>query len=178
MHLSASVEAARLWAESASDGDCHIRTEVFLVQDGCGPRRLLARGNPVRIESIESLSDRSSSHRSVSRSRVRYALHGLAIVDDVVEDRSGTLPMADRPGLSEALRLCLERGAGVLLVEEPTRLARDEYAAHDALRTFARSPTRASESSTPMVPAETGRATLLRPCSTVSATPWRHTTGG
>lgn len=56
---------------------------------------------------------------------------------DVFEDRSGTLPMADRPGLSEALAACLEHGAGVLLVEERTRLARDEYAAHDALRTFA-----------------------------------------
>ena len=53
------------------------------------------------------------------------------------EDRSGTLPMAERPGLSEALALCLEHGAGVLLVEERTRLARDEFAAHDALRTFA-----------------------------------------
>ena len=60
------------------------------------------------------------------------------VVGDVFEDRSGTLAMAERPGLSEALTACLEHGAGVLLVEEGTRLARDEYAAHDALRTFAR----------------------------------------
>jgi DNA invertase Pin-like site-specific DNA recombinase len=46
------------------------------------------------------------------------------------------LPLADRPGLAEALAACLEHGAGVLLVEERTRLARDEFAAHDALRTF------------------------------------------
>lgn len=45
--------------------------------------------------------------------------------------------MADRPGLSDALTACLGDGAGILLVEERTRLARDEYAAHDALRTFA-----------------------------------------
>ena len=45
--------------------------------------------------------------------------------------------MAERPGLSKALTACLEHGAGVLLVEERTRLARDEFAAHDALRTFA-----------------------------------------
>jgi DNA invertase Pin-like site-specific DNA recombinase len=62
---------------------------------------------------------------------------GLSIVGDVFEDRSGTLPMAERPGLAQALTACLEHGAGVLLVEERTRLARDEFAAHDALRTFA-----------------------------------------
>ncbi|MGZ6692696.1 MAG: recombinase family protein [Solirubrobacteraceae bacterium] len=45
--------------------------------------------------------------------------------------------MAERPGLAGALAACLEHGAAVLLVEERTRLARDEYAAHDALRTFA-----------------------------------------
>jgi DNA invertase Pin-like site-specific DNA recombinase len=62
---------------------------------------------------------------------------GLSILADVFEDRSGTVPMAERPGLTQALTACLEHGAGVLLVEERTRLARDEYAAHDALRTFA-----------------------------------------
>jgi DNA invertase Pin-like site-specific DNA recombinase len=45
--------------------------------------------------------------------------------------------MAERPGLTAALAACLEHGAGVVLVEERTRLARDEYAAHDALRSFA-----------------------------------------
>src|SRR5262249_33052899 len=63
--------------------------------------------------------------------------HGLVIVGDIFEDRSGTLPIAERPGLSDALTTCLQRGAGILLVEERTRLARDEFAAHDALRTFA-----------------------------------------
>ena len=48
--------------------------------------------------------------------------------------------MAERIGLPKALAACLEHGAGVLLVEERTRLARDEFAAHDALRTFAHSP--------------------------------------
>ncbi|HLI76843.1 MAG TPA: recombinase family protein [Acidobacteriaceae bacterium] len=65
------------------------------------------------------------------------AVHGLSIVGDEFEDLSGTLPMAERPALARALSDCLELGAGVLLVEERTRLARDEYAAHDALRTFA-----------------------------------------
>ena len=72
------------------------------------------------------------------RSRVVFAAaHGLVIVADYFEDRSGTLPMRERPGLTDALSACLEHGAGGLLVEERTRLARDEYAAHDALRTFA-----------------------------------------
>jgi DNA invertase Pin-like site-specific DNA recombinase len=63
--------------------------------------------------------------------------NGLAIVADHFEDRSGTLPMDQREGLSDALVSCLEHGAGVLLVEEPGRLARDEYVAYDALRSFA-----------------------------------------
>ena len=66
------------------------------------------------------------------------AAHGLEVAADRFEDRSGTLPMGERPELSGALADCLEHGAGILLVEERTRLARDEYAAHDALRTFAR----------------------------------------
>jgi DNA invertase Pin-like site-specific DNA recombinase len=64
-------------------------------------------------------------------------LHSLNVVGDEFEDLSGTLPMADRPALARALSTCLQLGAGVLLVEERTRFARDEYAAHDALRTFA-----------------------------------------
>jgi DNA invertase Pin-like site-specific DNA recombinase len=68
----------------------------------------------------------------------RYAkARSLEIVADRFEDRSGTLPMAERPELTAALTDCLEHGAGILLVEERTRLARDEYAAYDALRTFA-----------------------------------------
>jgi DNA invertase Pin-like site-specific DNA recombinase len=61
----------------------------------------------------------------------------LTIAADFFEDRSGTLPMSERPALSDALAACLQHGAGVLVVEEPGRLARDEYAAHDALRSFA-----------------------------------------
>src|SRR6516165_5733549 len=64
-------------------------------------------------------------------------LHSLDVVADRFEDRSGTLPMAERPELAAALTDCLELGAGVLLVEEKGRLARDEYAAYDALRSFA-----------------------------------------
>src|SRR5690349_7573274 len=89
-----------------------------------------------RVSSSEQ--ERASGPDRQRKACERYAsANDLAIVGDVFEDRSGTLPMADRPGLSEALALCLEHGAGVLLVEERTRLARDEYAAHDALRTFA-----------------------------------------
>ena len=89
-----------------------------------------------RVSSAEQ--ERASGPERQRRACERYAIaNGLVIVRDVFEDRSGTLPMADRPGLSEALTACLEHGAGVLLVEERTRLARDEFAAHDALRTFA-----------------------------------------
>jgi DNA invertase Pin-like site-specific DNA recombinase len=63
--------------------------------------------------------------------------HGLEVVADRFEDLSGTLPMGERPELTGALTDCLEHGAGVLLIEERTRLARDEYAAYDALRSFA-----------------------------------------
>ncbi len=41
-----------------------------------------------------------------------------------------------RAGLSAAIKACLELDAGVLLVEDRSRLARDEWAAHDAVRTF------------------------------------------
>lgn len=62
---------------------------------------------------------------------------GIAIVGDVFEDRSGTLPIDDRPGLRQALADALRLGAGTLIVEDRSRLARDEYAAHDAKRAFA-----------------------------------------
>jgi len=89
--------------------------------------------DPVRCVIYRRVSS-SEQERASGPDRQRKACHryaianDLAIVGDVFEDRSG---------LSEALTLCLEHGAGVLLVEERTRLARDEYAAHDALRTFA-----------------------------------------
>src|SRR5438445_12032005 len=88
-----------------------------------------------RVSSAEQ--ERASGPERQRKACERYAsTNGLVIVGDVFEDRSGTLPMAERPGLSQALMACLEHGAGVLLVEERTRLARDEFAAHDALRTF------------------------------------------
>lgn len=62
---------------------------------------------------------------------------GLEVVADVFEDRSGTLPLDERPGLQDALAKVYEHGAGGLLVARRDRLARDEYAAHDAIRNFA-----------------------------------------
>ena len=89
-----------------------------------------------RVSSAEQ--ERASGPERQRKACERYgSANGLVVVGDVFEDRSGRLPMADRPGLSGALAACLEHGAGVLLVEERTRLARDEFAAHDALRTFA-----------------------------------------
>jgi hypothetical protein len=44
------------------------------------------------------------------------------------EQERASVPMADRPALTRAVAACLELGPGVLLVEERTRLARDEYA--------------------------------------------------
>jgi len=61
---------------------------------------------------------------------------GLEIVAEVSEDLSGTLPLDERPGLQEALAKVYEYGAGALLVARRDRLARDEYAAHDAMRSF------------------------------------------
>lgn len=64
------------------------------------------------------------------------AASGLTIAADFFEDVSGTKTLNERRALPDALSACLEHGAGVLLVEERTRLARDEFVAHDALRTF------------------------------------------
>lgn len=90
-----------------------------------------------RVSSSEQ--ERASGPARQRSACERFAdLHRLSIVADEFEDLSGTLPMANRPALKHALSLCLELGAGILLVEERTRLARDEYAAHDALRSFAR----------------------------------------
>lgn len=61
---------------------------------------------------------------------------GLEIVGDVFEDRSGTLPFDERPGLQQALADALRLGAGSLIVGRPDRLARDEFATFDALRTL------------------------------------------
>jgi DNA invertase Pin-like site-specific DNA recombinase len=89
-----------------------------------------------RVSSAEQ--ERASGPERQRRACQAFAeLHSLEVVADRFEDRSGTLPMAERPELTEALSDCLEHGAGILLVEERTRLARDEYAAYDALRSFA-----------------------------------------
>jgi DNA invertase Pin-like site-specific DNA recombinase len=90
-----------------------------------------------RVSSAEQ--ERASGPERQRRACQTFAaLHGLEVVADRFEDISGTLPMAERPELTQALSDCLEHGAGILLVEERTRLARDEFAAFDALRTFAR----------------------------------------
>lgn len=95
-----------------------------------------------RVSSAEQ--ERASGPERQRKACERFAAaNGLVIAADHFEDRSGTLPMSERPGLESALSACLEFGAGVLLVEERTRLARDEYAAHDALRTFAHAGIRA-----------------------------------
>jgi DNA invertase Pin-like site-specific DNA recombinase len=88
-----------------------------------------------RVSSAEQ-EKASGPERQAAAVRRFASAHGLTIAADHFEDRSGTLPMEQRPALRAALESALEHGAGVLLVEEPGRLARDEYAA-DALRTFA-----------------------------------------
>jgi DNA invertase Pin-like site-specific DNA recombinase len=88
-----------------------------------------------RVSSAEQ--ERASGPERQRRACQAFAqAHGLEVVADRFEDRSGVLPMEERPELTAALTDCLEHGAGILLVEERTRLARDEYAAHGALRTF------------------------------------------
>jgi DNA invertase Pin-like site-specific DNA recombinase len=90
-----------------------------------------------RVSSAEQ--ERASGPERQRKACQAFAqLHSLEVVADRFEDLSGTLPMGERPELTGALSDCLEHGAGVLLVEERTRLARDEFAAFDALRTFAR----------------------------------------
>lgn len=61
---------------------------------------------------------------------------GLEIVADFSEDVSGTVPLDQREGLRAALAAAYQHGAGTLIVARRDRLARDEFAAHDALRAF------------------------------------------
>lgn len=61
---------------------------------------------------------------------------GLIIAAEFTEDVSGTVALEGRPGLRDALAAVFQHGAGGLLVAERTRLARDEYVAHDAVRAF------------------------------------------
>jgi DNA invertase Pin-like site-specific DNA recombinase len=61
---------------------------------------------------------------------------GLTIAAEFSEDVSGTVALEDRPALRDALAAVFQHGAGGLAVAERTRLARDEYVAHDAVRAF------------------------------------------
>ncbi len=61
---------------------------------------------------------------------------GLTIAAEFAEDASGTVALEERPGLRDALAGVFQHGAGGLVVAERTRLARDEYVAHDAVRAF------------------------------------------
>jgi len=90
----------------------------------------------VRVSSAEQ-ADQTGPERQRRNLRAFAAREGLQIVAEHSEDISGTLPLEQRPELAAALVSAQARGAGVLLVDERTRLARDEYAAHDAIRTFA-----------------------------------------
>lgn len=97
------------------------------------PHRVVAY---VRVSSAEQ--GRAFEPESQRRAIKAYAdREGLEIVAEHTEDISGTLPLDDRPGLQAALASVYAQGASGLLVAERTRLARDEFAAHDAKRTFA-----------------------------------------
>lgn len=90
----------------------------------------------IRTSSAEQ--GRAFGPESQRRAIRDYADHeGLEIVAEHAEDVSGTLPLDDRPELQAALASVYAYGAGGLLVAERTRLAREEFAAHDAKRTFA-----------------------------------------
>lgn len=90
-----------------------------------------------RVSSAEQ--ERASGPERQRKACQAFAqLHSLEVMADRFEDRSGALPMEERPELTAALTDCLEHGAGILLVEERTRLARAEYAAFDALNSFER----------------------------------------
>jgi DNA invertase Pin-like site-specific DNA recombinase len=102
------------------------------------PLRALSPQRCVTYRRVSSAEQEKASGLGRQREKCEAfaQLHSLEVVADRFEDRSGTLPMAERPELTAALTDCLEHGAGILLVEERTRVARDEYAAFDALRSF------------------------------------------
>lgn len=62
------------------------------------------------------------------------AREGVRVAEVFHEDISGTTPAAERPGLADAMSAALRHGAGVVVVAERSRLAREEYVAYDALR--------------------------------------------
>ena len=97
------------------------------------PRRVVAYRRVSSVEQGKAFGP-AAQERAIREFAKR---EGLEIVADVFEDRSGTLALEERPGLQEALAKVYEYGAGGLLVARRDRLARDEYAAHDAIRNFA-----------------------------------------
>jgi DNA invertase Pin-like site-specific DNA recombinase len=74
----------------------------------------------------------------VQRRAVRAfaATDGLEVVAIVHEDVSGTVRADDRPGLQGAIAAAFQYGAAAIVVAERSRLARDEFVAHDALRSL------------------------------------------
>lgn len=94
------------------------------------PRRVVAY---VRTSSVEQ---GKAQGPEVQRRAIRaYATSAaLDVVAEVHEDISGTVRAEDRPGMRDAMAAAFQHGAGALLVAERSRLARDEYVAHDAVR--------------------------------------------
>lgn len=68
--------------------------------------------------------------------RAYAASEGLTIVAEIREDISGTVRADDRPGMRDAMAAAFQHGAAAILVAERSRLARDEFVAHDALRSL------------------------------------------
>lgn len=94
------------------------------------PRRVVAY---IRTSSAEQ--GRAYGPEVQRRSVRAYAqAQGLEIVATVHEDISGTVRADDRPGMQDAMAAALQHGAGALIVAERSRLARDEFVAHDAIR--------------------------------------------
>jgi len=94
------------------------------------PRRVVAY---IRTSSAEQ--GRAYGPEVQRRAIRAYAqANGLEIVGTVHEDISGTVRADDRPGMQDAMAAALQHGAGSLIVAERSRLARDEYVAHDAIR--------------------------------------------
>lgn len=65
------------------------------------------------------------------------AAEGLEIADCFHEDISGTTPADDRPVLQAAVAAAYQHGASAVIVAERSRLAREEWAAFDALKSLA-----------------------------------------
>jgi len=96
------------------------------------PRRVVAYRRVSSAEQAAAFGP-DAQRRAIARFAER---EGLEIVADIFEDASGTLPLDERPGLREALAAVYQHGAAAVVVARRDRLARDEYAAHDAIRAF------------------------------------------